>query len=92
VAAFMKILAFLGMLASAGGALIAAVFALAAAANSTPEQLRGVYLAIGASIALAALGVGAALMFLKGGHAGLAAIAAFAPPPLMIGALFLFLR
>ena len=49
---FLKILAGLGMIASFGGAVVASVFSLAAAANSTPAQMRGVYLAIGAAISL----------------------------------------
>lgn len=88
----LKFLAWFGMLASAGGAVIAAVFALAAAANSAPEQLRGVYLAIGASGALAAFGCAAALMLLKSGRVGYAVFASFAPLPLMVAALFAFLR
>ena len=90
--AFLKFLALFGMLASAGGALLASVFSLAAAANSTPEQLRGVYLAIGVSIGLAAAGVGGGIYFLKSGNAGLAAIAAFAPLPLMVAGVFVFLK
>lgn len=89
---FLKILAGLGMIASLGGAVVASVFSLAAAANSTPEQLRGVYFAIGVSMLLAAAGVGASLVLMKSGQASLAALAAIAPPPLMVGALFLFLK
>lgn len=92
MAAMMKLLAWLGMLASVGGAIVASVFALAAAANSTPEQLRGVYLFIGAAIALAAFGGAGALVLLKGGNAGSAAIAAFAPLPLMVAAMFILLK
>ena len=89
---FLKILAGLGMIASFGGAVVASVFSLAAAANSTPAQMRGVYLAIGAAIGLAALGVAASLVLMKRGEAGLAALVAFMPAPLMVAALFLFLR
>lgn len=88
----LKLLAWLGMIASAGGAVLAAVFALAAAANASPEQLRGVYLAIGASLALAVFGCAAALMLLKSGRVGYAVFASFAPLPLMVAALFAFLR
>lgn len=88
----LNFLAWLGMIASAGGAILAAVFALAAAPNSSPEQLRGVYLAIGASVALAVLGCAAALMLLRRGRAGLAAAASVAPLPLVAAALLAFLR
>ncbi|MEZ5367513.1 MAG: hypothetical protein R2748_35505 [Bryobacterales bacterium] len=80
------------MLASVGGALVSAVFALAAAANATPEQLRAVNLTIGVTAAIAALGVIAALVFFKRGHDGAAAITAIAPLPLMAAALFLLLK
>ena len=89
---FFKLIAWLGMLCSVVGAVFASVFAFAAAANSSPEQLLGVYLAIGASALLAVLGAVVALMLLKSGKAGIAALAALAPLPLMVAALFLFLK
>lgn len=82
-----QLLAILGMFASAGTALFAAVFGLAGAANSTPAALRDIYVGIGAAAAFCALAIVVALRDLRAGRAGRATLIGFAPPTLFLLAL-----
>lgn len=82
-----QLLAILGVFASAGAALVAAVFGLASAANSTPDELQNIYLGIGAAAAFCALAIVLALRDLRAGRAGRAAMIGFLPPALFLLAL-----
>lgn len=80
--------AWIGILASLGAAVTTAVFALAAGANATEEQLDAIYFVIAGSGAAALTGIAAAIALLRSGRPALALLTSFLPIPAMLVLLF----